>query len=264
MNLPNAEASRLATLLRLARYAAAISAILLLIAGPGHRFGILPFDLAFKGPFLIGVLAALAAFLIAGGVLVTSRSGRRQPHGWRNWLALLFGAVVVIGAAYGYGKVRAAPLLHDVSTDTANPPPFVEAAARRAADHATNSLDYVADYEVDSAPVNAPALQKESYPDIRPILLRLKPSEAFTAAAQAARAMHWEIVAVVPAEGRIEATATSPYFGLRDDIAIRVRSERNGRGSIVDVRSCARVGANDGGSNARHIRAYAERLNKPG
>jgi uncharacterized protein (DUF1499 family) len=260
MNPPNAETSRAATLLRLARYAAVISAILLVIAGPGHRLRILSFDLALKGPFLIGVLAALAAFLIAGGVLITSRSGRSQPQGWRNWLALLFGAVVVIGAAQWYGKLRAAPLLHDVSTDTANPPPFVEAGPRRAADHATNSLDYLADYEVDSVPINAPALQKESYPDLKPIALRLKPPEAFAAAEKAARAMHWQIVAIVPAEGRIEATATTFYFGLRDDIAIRVRSERNGRGSIVDVRSSSRVGANDGGSNARHIRAYAERL----
>lgn len=263
MNPPNAETSRAAILLRIARYAAAISAILLAIAGPGHRFGILPFDLALKGPFLIGVLAALVAFLLAGGVLLTSRSGRSERLGWRNWLAMLFGAIVVIGAAKWYGTLRAAPLLHDVSTDTKAPPPFVESGPRRAADHATNSLDYLADYEVDSVPVNAPALQKESYPDIKPIPLRLKPPEAFVAAEKAVRSMGWQIVAVVPAEGRIEATVTSPYFGLRDDIAIRVRSERNGRGSIVDVRSSARIGANDGGSNARHIREYAQRLVKP-
>ncbi|MGH8265003.1 MAG: DUF1499 domain-containing protein [Steroidobacterales bacterium] len=263
MNPPNAEFSRAASLLRLARYAAVISAVLLAIAGPAHRLRILPFEVALKGPFLIGVLAALVAFLVAGVALLTSRAGRSQPQGWRNWLTLLFGAVVVIGAAYGYGKLRAAPLLHDVSTDTKAPPPFVEAGPRRAGDHATNSLDYLAEYEVDSVAINAPALQQEFYPDLKPIPLRLRPPEAFAAAEKALRAMHWELVAIVPAEGRIEATVTSPYFGLRDDIAIRVRSERNGRGSIVDVRSSARVGANDGGSNARHIRAYAERLIKP-
>jgi len=34
---------------------------------------------------------------------------------------------------------------------------------------------------------------------------------------------------------RIEATSTSPFFGLKDDIAIRVRSERAGRGTVIDI-----------------------------
>jgi len=67
MNPPNAEVSRAATLLRIARYAAASSAILLAIAGPGHRFGILPFDLALKGPFLISALTEPRRALIGTG-----------------------------------------------------------------------------------------------------------------------------------------------------------------------------------------------------
>jgi uncharacterized protein (DUF1499 family) len=123
-----------------------------------------------------------------------------------------------------------------------------------------NSADYVRDYSVGSVAVNAPAVQKAAYPDVQTIPLKMKPQEAFAAAEKAARAMNWEMVAVVPNEGRIEATATSLYFGLNDDIAIRVRSERDGRGSVVDVRASARIGANDAGANAGHIRAYAQRL----
>lgn len=258
MNAPTAWPARL---LRIARYAALASAVLLLIAGPGHRLRLLPFDLAFKGPFLVGVLAALVAFVLAGIALLTSRSGRSEPKAWRNWLALAFGAVVVVAAAHWYGQLRAASLLHDVSTDTDHPPPFVEAAARRAADHATNAPDYVADYSVDGTAVNAPALQQQLYPDLRQIFLRAKkPPETFALAEKATRAMGWEIVAAVAGEGRIEATSTSPFFGLKDDIAIRVRSERNGRGSVIDVRSASRLGANDGGANARHIREFADRL----
>jgi uncharacterized protein (DUF1499 family) len=249
-----------AKLLRIARFSALLSAVLLAVAGPGHRFRLLPFDVAVNGPFLVGVLAAFAAFVLAGWVLITSKHGRSEPRAWRNWLAFAFGAAVVIAAAHWYWQLHSAPMLHDVSTDTSQPPPFVEALARRVADHAVNSADYVREYSVGSAAVNAPAVQNAAYPDVRTILLKLKPPEAFAAAEKAARAMDWEMVAVVPTEGRMEATATSLYFGLKDDIAIRVRSERDGRGSVIDVRSSARIGANDAGANARHIRAYAERL----
>jgi Protein of unknown function (DUF1499) len=258
MNAPNAWPARL---LGIARYAALASAALLLVAGPGHRLRLLPFDFAFKGPFLIGVLAAFVAFVLAGSALFASSTGRGEPKAWRNWLAFVFGAFVVIAAAHWYGQLRSASLLHDVTTDTVHPPPFVETVARRAADHATNTVDYVAEYSVDGAAVNAPELQKELYPDLRQILLRAKkPAEGFVLAEKAARAMGWKIVAVVAGEGRIEATSTSLFFGLKDDIAIRVRSEQLGRGSVVDVRSASRLGANDGGANARNIREFTDRL----
>jgi len=249
--------------LRVARYAAVIGAIALVVAGPGCRWGILPFDVAVRGPFLVGVLAASGAFVLAGLALCGSRSGRCEPHAWRNWLTFAFGAVVVVAASYWYGQLHSAPMLHDVSTDTVHPPPFVEVVARREADHASNSADYVGEYTVDSVAVNAPEMQKQAYPDVRPVVLKSKPAEAFIAADKAARAMGWEIVASVPAEGRIEATETTLYFGLKHDIAIRVRSEINGRGSVIDVRSSSRVGANDIGTNARRIRAYIERLKQP-
>jgi uncharacterized protein (DUF1499 family) len=70
----------------------------------------------------------------------------------------------------------------------------------------------------------------------------------------AARAQGWEIVAAVPAEGRIEATDTTRFFGFKDDIVIRVKAE--GAGSRVDVRSLSRVGKSDVGKNASRIRAY--------
>ncbi len=51
----------------------------------------------------------------------------------------------------------------------------------------------------------------------------------------------------------IEATATTFWFGFKDDVVVRVRSTVNG--SIVDVRSVSRVGQSDLGANAKRIRA---------
>jgi uncharacterized protein (DUF1499 family) len=66
--------------------------------------------------------------------------------------------------------------------------------------------------------------------------------------------MGWELVASDSTAGRIEATATTPWFGFKDDVVVRVRPE--GSGSRIDVRSVSRVGKSDVGANAKRIRAY--------
>ena len=62
----------------------------------------------------------------------------------------------------------------------------------------------------------------------------------------------------MPADGRIEATDTTRFFGFKDDVVVRVKPE--GAGSRVDVRSLSRVGKSDVGKNASRIRAYLSAL----
>ena len=87
-----------------------------------------------------------------------------------------------------------------------------------------------------------------------PLHLDVAPAQAFDRALTAARAMGWEIVASDPAQGRIEGTATTFWFGFKDDIVVRVGAD--GSGSRVDVRSLSRIGKSDVGANARRIRDY--------
>ena len=61
-----------------------------------------------------------------------------------------------------------------------------------------------------------------------------------------------------PADGRIEATDTTFWFGFKDDIVIRIRAEDDN--SRVDVRSVSRVGKSDVGANAKRIRQYLQKL----
>ena len=75
---------------------------------------------------------------------------------------------------------------------------------------------------------------------------------------EVARGRGWEIVAAVPEEGRLEATDRTRWFGFRDDIVVRVRSD--GPGTRVDVRSVSRVGRSDLGTNARRIRGFMDAL----
>src|SRR5439155_509507 len=85
------------------------------------------------------------------------------------------------------------------------------------------------------------------------------PEAAFARALAAAQAMGWDIVDAQPKEGRIEATASTFWFGFKDDVVVRITPLP--AGSRIDVRSKSRVGRGDTGTNAQRIRAYLKRLN---
>jgi uncharacterized protein (DUF1499 family) len=100
--------------------------------------------------------------------------------------------------------------------------------------------------------------QQQAYPDIGTILSDLPPGEAFERAMAVAESMGWEIYNSDPANGRIEASVTSFWFGFVDDVVIRVRMYDGG--SEVDLRSVSRVGRSDLGANAARIREFTERF----
>jgi uncharacterized protein (DUF1499 family) len=147
---------------------------------------------------------------------------------------------------------RRAPPIHDVTTDPEDPPAFVAVVSRRSG--ARNPVQY-------AGPAVA-AQQRAAYPDLMPLDLAPPPDRVFRAAEAAARGLGWEIVAAVPAEGRLEATVTTSWFGFKDDVVVRVRAR--GAGSRVDVRSLSRIGVGDLGVNAARIRAFLERIRASG
>jgi len=73
-----------------------------------------------------------------------------------------------------------------------------------------------------------------------------------------ARSFGWDIASAMPAEGRLEATDTTRWFGFKDDVVVRVVSIPEG--SRVDVRSVSRIGRSDLGANARRIRGFLAAL----
>ena len=90
------------------------------------------------------------------------------------------------------------------------------------------------------------------------MILNLAASQAYQRALEVARDQGWRIVDENVTEGRIEATDRTRWFGVREDIVIRM-TPVEGR-TIVDVRSKSRVGSGDGGSNARRVRDYLAAL----
>ena len=140
------------------------------------------------------------------------------------------------------------PLIHDITTDTTDPPRFSVLAALRA--KTPNGTEY-------GGPAVA-AAQAAAYPDIKPVLLAVRPATAFERAFAAARGMGWTIAAADPAAGIIEATDTTRWLRFKDDIVIRVRPSDSG--SRIDARSVSRVGRGDFGANAKRIRQFLSRL----
>jgi hypothetical protein len=138
--------------------------------------------------------------------------------------------------------------IHDITTDTDDPPQFVALYALR--QKSFNGPEYAGD--------KIARIQKAAYPDIAPRVLDEPSARAFERAHAAARAMGWHIAAAVPDEGRIEATATTPLLRFKDDVVIRVRPE--GSGARIDVRSKSRLGRSDLGANAKRIRKYFQTL----
>ena len=224
---------------------ALLAAAMLVAAGYGARFGLWDFRLGFK---LVrwSEYAGLAAMALALIGLAVPR--------WRKGHVLLLGATLAIGACVAYlpwqwmEGARVVPPINDITTDTENPPAFVALVAARAGSSVPTAYPGPATAEQ----------QKRGYPDLKPLELPLPPAEAFARALAAAKGMGWEIAAADAAAGRVEATATTPWFGFRDDVVIRVTPAP--AGSRVDVRSVSRVGTSDLGTNAKRIRTFLDKL----
>lgn len=227
-----------------------VAALLVLLAGPLHRLGI-DFRPLFAMMRYAAIAAGVGALVCAVAAFVTRKDADRRAF----MLALVGAGAGLLAFAVPLGlmiKARSVPPIHDISTDTLDPPRFVAILPLRA--DAPNPPEY--------AGASVAAQQTAAYPTIRTLVLDTPPDQAYSRALAAAAALGWEIVAAVPAEGRIEAIDTTAWFGFKDDIVIRIRPQ--GTASRVDVRSKSRVGMSDLGANAERIGRLLERLRQSG
>ena len=227
---------------RAATWGAAAGSAAVIVAPLGYRIGIAPLGAAFL------LLAAGMLVLAAGGLVLAVRLVRGTGLADRTTCTALAVAVVAsIVPVWTLVSARGAPPIHDVTTDTENPPPFVAAVAL----NTPGRTDY-----------GGPGLaerQRAAYPDLQPVLLPAPAADTFRLALAAVRRMGWEVLATDPDSFRIEATDRSFWFGFEDDVVIRITATGDA-GSRVDVRSLSRVGGGDLGANARRVRAFVAAL----
>jgi uncharacterized protein (DUF1499 family) len=216
----------------------------LLLAGPlGTRVGLWSFVIG----FLMLALSLLSALIGASLALVGGfKTGQWAVAGAGIVVGL---AVVGVPSAFIMSGARKPPI-HDITTDTDNPPSFVAIVPLRAG--AANPPEYGGRDVADQ--------QRRAYPDIAPLVLQLSPTAAFDRVTAATRELGWELVASDPTAGRIEATDTTFWFGFKDDVVIRILADPSGQNSRIDVRSKSRVGVGDLGTNARRVRELLVRL----
>lgn len=230
---------------RLTFAVAVVAALLLFVSGSGTRFGLWAFPVGFMLLRWAAFLGVGAAALALVGLLIRRM---RAGQGGLLVVSLALGLAVAAVPLYWMQAAGKAPRIHDISTDLQDPPEFVAVLPARG--EGSNPAEY-AGGEVAEA-------QRIAYPDVQPLFLAMPPAEAFALALREARGMGWEIVAQDPQAGRIEATATTLWFGFKDDVVVRVQPA--GEGSRIDVRSLSRLGVSDVGTNAKRIREYLSEL----
>lgn len=233
---------------RLGIWSAALGVLFVIASGLGARAGAIA-PLASMGTYAVGSLALFLAVLFAGlGLLRSGGTGGTAP-GPATWVALLAGLAVTANNGLVIGGARGAPPIHDISTDTENPPAFVAIAPLRAT--APNPAAY-------AGPETA-ALQQQAYPDLGPLRVAAPAGTVFARARDLVAASGWTLVEANEAEGRIEATAETRWVRFQDDVVIRIVALPDGQ-TRVDVRSKSRVGRGDMGQNARRVREFLAAL----
>ena len=231
----------------LALVAALAAMAMVLTCGPGTRMDAWSWQIGLgmlKWAFYVGAAAAVVSLVLV--VLLAFPKFRAHP--WVPVASLVIALVAIAPPLMLLSVAKSVPRIHDITTDTANPPAFVGLLEVRR--KAPNGFAYGGEAIA--------AEQRKGYPDLKPLVLKAPPRDVMQRAIDAARALGWEVVSSDAEAGRIEATDTTTWFGFKDDVVIRVQPDPEG--SRVDVRSVSRVGLSDLGANAKRIREFLARL----
>jgi hypothetical protein len=251
------------------------------------RFPIFAARLALAALLLAALIAALAVLSVRGGLvnfvtgleamtaavalglialalaLVWTVSALRhnRGEGKRAGLAALLGSLLLLYVPlHTVTQGLMAPPIHDATTNPEEPPQFVALAKRAVganptAFNASEMIRYRGEYNTVSYMLHE-YYSKLTYP----LALIMLPSKMFWRCFNTAKRMGWHIVDYNEKEGRIEATATSFWFGQVSDIVIRVRPAGT-MGARFDMRAESEMGTRDFGRNLELMKAYRAQLN---
>jgi uncharacterized protein (DUF1499 family) len=218
---------------------------LMAASGPAFRMDWIALGDAFSWLRLGAQLAAVAAIL---GILTIIVAGL-----YKRWGTVLTGAVAAVVAIALIAmpvqmkqRAQTVPPIHDITTDMDNPPAFVALAGAR--EEAPNAVDYPG--------FETARQQQAAYPMLQPITLTVPMARVQTATRDLIAARDWQLVGASPTT--LEATATTRWFGFKDDVVIRLTDTSDG--VRVDMRSASRLGKSDLGTNAERIQDFLEDL----
>jgi len=173
-------------------------------------------------------------------------------------VGVLISAAIVI-VPYSYSKLldrKLHPKIHDITTNTIDPPKFVAVIALRkeAKNKNPNSVKNKFKY----AGEKVAKIQKQFHPNLKTLITKQPAQKVFKTTLDLVKKQGWAVAAVIPAEGRIEATASTFWLGFKDDVVFRIKQV--GAKTHLDMRSASRFGKGDRGENARRVKAFLTKL----
>jgi len=219
----------------------------------GWEFGLLVMTFA-GGVILLGIVAVAAVISLIMGLIAKPR---RNAVLATAIIGLLIPGAVFIMFTATRGTAADNPI-HDVATNTANPPAFSAETMTARAEADANPLS---DYQVPIGQLElyqdvAPELAIKShaqiitdrYATLRPLpLAGASREDAVAAVAAGMGNMGFKNIRTDAATGTVEGVATSFWFGFEDDV-VAVIGENE-----INFRSVSRVGRSDLGANAARI-----------
>jgi fatty-acyl-CoA synthase len=243
-----------AGLLDLAILVALAPALLVAAGALGVKFGLFPLTVGFDQMTLDWAPKAALASAATGVLgLIAALFGGFSKY-WARALLALGITIATIGAMVAANALGGrAPPIHDVSTDWKTPLMLSDAGLAARGDQAQTVE------EDPSLPVGSLAfagrrvadVNAETCPAARPLVLARSPADAYESAKAAVQAAGLSIVTDDPMDGRLEATGESFWYGLKDDLIVRVRPDA--AGARVDMRSVGRAPGADMGRNCRRV-----------
>ena len=230
----------------------AVVLLIILVTGPlGYKFSIVPLQ-----PSLISLLIAFAggALVFLIGLVYLFIAVQSDLGVNRNLVivSMILGLLPVGIMGPQMAAVVDVPPIHDITTDTVNPPEFVAIVPLRK--NSPNGYEYGVSEGWPAEKLGATTIA--AYPRLKPIESDLSVADAVGRTEATLLSMGLEVVAVDRGAGLVEATATTFWFGFKDDIVVRVVGD--GEGSKIDLRSMSRVGQSDVGANAARIFDFSD------
>ena len=221
-----------------------LAGLVLLLGGTAvFRLGLMDFRL----PFLALVFGAVLALVALGlSLVVVLRQGDKAVKG-RARLNILISVLVLFFPLSAVISGGDAPVIHDITTDTDNPPVFREMPNVRSKNDNTLAIK-----------PDVIEIQKQAYPDLGPLFTDVPRPILYAKTLELVEASGWDIISEDTRLGEIEAVATTPGFGFKDDVMIRISPDA--KSNRVDMRSVSRAGQGDLGANAKRIQKFLAEL----
>ncbi len=248
---------------RFAFYLALLLPVYFAVAALGTKFGLWSWQTGLMsltfgaGMFLVPGVAAIALITLLVVLFKKPRKGWIWPV-----LALAIPAGFALFAVIARSNAGGHPI-HDVATDTGNPPVFstqtIQAREVAGANPVSNyqmPLGEISTFEgiaPEMADQSHAQVITEYYADLAPLPLgNASKKDAIAAVAAAMDDMGMDNIRSDVDAGRVEGVAETFWYGFKDDVVARIGDTQ------IDFRSVSRVGRSDLGANSARIKALRE------